>query len=554
MTSPGGETPDSAYSGPGARGIAGLAAMNAESARAAVDADIAGGFAGIPEKLANVVRAGMHEFAAQLCEAVTGITGGLIDLRGWATALRAKAEQALQESTTAKAIADSAVTTVEDNTEAIRATGARVQVVLDGLPIRPYWETMNLTEEPSFPRTMLHQRIRDISNTARPGYTQHNWSTIEYVYVWNPGTGQYEYQPQTQHHAIWTTSTPAYATVSGTVELAFIRCRYNGGRKIVTYLPEAVANPCELYVLVGRVLADGNLRIEWVSDDQTPLITGSRSERSVELAEEVVFEVGETAFVGIHQRGTGNPRPLLGVADAGVTRQATAWPPRGNARFTIASTITAGTTIAAGTLDFTSLDVPYVALSKSLIVGDAPKRVLYEDFQHGSIPQAFARMSSVEATVVNGVFVVSGGADGARRYLNAQPLNYDDQRVTGTVIGPSARHAWLMLRSAPDNRYFVSANVTQSAIGLYRYSDGTWTALSSTDITVASGTAVRLSAVGDVFTVQCRTEGSWIDVLTYTDTDSTLPKGSDYRYTGLGTERSAWINGGGWDDWKAQDL
>lgn len=347
---------------------------------------------------------------------------------------------------------------------------------------------------------------------------------------------------------------PVFTPPANTVEGAYIRCRYSGGRRIVTYIPDAVSgSPCDLYVVVGRVLDGGDIRVEWVSDNQTPQITTSRFEQSVEIPDDIVFEAGETAFVGVHQCGSGTVRPLLGTTLTDLPRPATALPPRPTARFTSSTALTAGGVLASGALGYSSSSVPYVALSKKLGDLASAKLRFYEDFRTG-LPTVFARMSPLAATVSNGVFVVSGGTDGIRRYLYAQRLDYDDQMVTGRIVDPTVRHAWLMLRSSPDNRIFVSLNVTQSAVALYQYAAGTWTGLTSVDTPVANGDVVRLRVVGAVYTAQRRTDGIWTDLFTYTDTANTLPIGPGHRYTGLGNERASFVNGGGWDYWKAEDL
>ncbi|MFR9750500.1 hypothetical protein ACL02S_05640 [Nocardia sp. 004] len=548
MTSPDRVLPEGAYSAaPGAARISSLASAAARSAHDQMSAQLVRSYAAIPVNLATAVRIGLHEFAASFCEAVTGFTGGLIDLSGWARVLRDQAAQARAEASTAQDSAMLAEQLVAQTEEVAQATSSRVQVVIDGLPIKAYWETMNLTEESSIPRSLLHQRAWDVSDSQKTGYTRYSYQYLAYYDQNN--------LPVYNTRTFYVQFTPAYTPPANTLEGAYIRCRYSGGRKIATFMVEAVSSaPCELYVVVGRVQDNGDIRIEWVSDDQTPLITNSRFEHSVELPAEILFDVGESAFVGIQQCGSGAVRPLLGITTTDLPRAATAWPPRPTARFAASAPLAAGTTVAAGTLAFSSNSVPYVALSKELVTGDPVKLVFYQDFDTGAIPTAFARMSSLAATVSGGVFVVSGSTDGPRHYLYAQQLNYSDHMVTGRIINPTVRHAWLVLRSTADNKSFVSLNVTQNALVLYRYTDGTWTSLTSVATTVTSGEVLRVKAIGTEYIAQRKTSSGWVDVLTYTDTGNSLPSGPGYRYTGLGTERASWVNGGGWDYWKAEDL
>lgn len=547
MTSPDNKFPEGAYSGtPGSRSIAKLGGTTQQSMQTAMRAQVLRAYNDIPFNFAKAVQAGLHELAAGLCDAITGFTGGLINLGDWARASRAAAQAAREQAVTARDSADLAEQAVVQTGEVVQATNSQVQIVIDGLPVKPYWDTMNLTEEASFPRCMLHSRVWDHTEIAKPGYTAYSYT---YVYGYDANG-----LPMYTSHTVYARYTPTYAPPANTLDGAFIRCRYSGGRKIVTYIADDVTNPCALYVVVGRMAANGDIQIEWVSDNQTPGITTGRFERSVELPSEIVFDVGDTAFVGIHQRGSGNPRPLLGTDSTDLPRASGAWPPRPGVRFASSGPLAAGATLAAGSLSFASTSVPYVALSKSLVAGPPAKLVFYENFDTGALPRALSRMSSLSATVSGGAFVVAGGDDGIRRYLYSQTLNYDDVMITGRIVSPTVRHAWLMLRSAPDNKRFVSLNVTQSSVSIFKYDNGVWTALSSAETTVAGGDVLRLRAVNNLFTAQRKTASGWDDVLTYTDTTGTLPSGSGHRYVGLGNERADWVNGGGWDYWKAEDL
>ncbi|MFR9750499.1 hypothetical protein ACL02S_05635 [Nocardia sp. 004] len=523
MTSPDRLVPQGAYSGPGAGGeISGVSQITQDTAKSAMSSGIVQSFGNIAINFGAVIDAGVKEFAADLCDAITGATGGLIDLSGWAWQLRADADQALRDSVTAQRSASGAQSTADNQTVIIEATNSKMQVVIDGLPIKPYWETMNLTEETSFPRNLLHNAVWELSASG---------TTVSVDY------------------------TPAYTPPANTMEGAFIRCLYSGGRKVVSYIPDAVSSPCELYVVVGRMLDSGDIKIEWVSANQTPEITASRVERTIELPSELVFEQGETAFVGIHQRGSGNRRPLLGIEAADIPRPPTVWPPQLNAQFPTSSVLSAGVTLAAGTLDFTSRKIPYVSFGKSSSTGDPIKLKFFEDFESGGMPSALVRLSARVAKVSDGVFVVSGLDDGLRRYLYGQRLNYDDHMVTGRLRNPTDQGARLFVRSDAANSSYVSLTVTSGSLSIVRWTGGeTASVLASVQTTTADNDEFRIKAVGDVFTAEKKIGGVWTQVLTHTDSGNALPKGSSYRYTGLGTTRYSWVNGGGWGDWKAEDL
>ncbi|MFC4126447.1 hypothetical protein [Nocardia rhizosphaerae] len=548
MTSPDHLVPDGAYSAASqGNSLAGLPGVTQRQIEERVRGQMVRSFAAIPVNLATAVRVGLHEFAADFCEAVTGFTGGLVNLQGWAQVLREKAAEARASAGDSQRVADLAERMVTESGDGLAATNSRVQVVIDGLPIRPYWAAMNLAEESSIPRAMLVRKAWDVVYGTKPGYAAYTYTYIAYY----DSNGLPVYSTQT-FSVRWTpVSTPPANALAG----AYIRSRFDGGRQLVTYMVDAApGDPCALYVVVGRVLESGDIRIEWVSADQTPLITNSRFEHSVEMPVDLVFDTGESVFIGVHQCGPGAVRPLLGIPATESPRPATAQPARAAATFAAATPPAVGERLAESTLDFSSGDIPYVGLSKKLLGGDPPKLIRYEGFDRGVIPTSFARMTALPAGVAAGVFVVSGGTDGVRRYLYARSMNYDDHMVTGCVIDPTVRHAWLMLRSGPGNTEFVSLNVVQNSIAIYRYAGGTWTQLSAVETTVNSGDVLRIKAIGNVYLAQRRIGGDWVDVVTYIDADGILPSGRAHRYAGLGNERVSWVNGGGWDFWKVEDL
>ncbi|QIS16589.1 hypothetical protein [Nocardia arthritidis] len=539
MTSPDKVIPEGSYSGRGGQsGVRNVAKYNENSAKAAMTGGVLRSYTGVQVNMGKFMEAGFDLFAANLCDAITGFTGGLIDLSGWARQLRKDAEKAMQDARGAQQSADTAQQTADNQTPIIKSTNSKVQVVIDGLPLRPYWETLNLTEESSFPRHLLHYGVWDASTTPVAGYTEYD------IQVGSAGAG-----------ALYLNMSPNYTPPANTLEATFIRCLYDGPRQVVTYIPDAVAgDPCELYVVVGRLLDTGNIKIEWVSDNQTPNITKSRFERSITMPKEIVFATGDTAFIGIQQRGSGVPRPLMAVASAEIPRAADVWPPRLKARFASGAVLTAGSVIANGSFDFTGTMVPYVSLGRAIVTGPPRKLVLFEDFENG-MPSTLARMSSTYATVEGGVFVVWGGTDGIRRYIYARNLNYDDQMVSGRVRGPATQAGLLMVRSDATNSSYVALAVGSKGAGLLRFVNGeTYSQLAVTTTPVADNDEVRVKAVGNVFTAERKINGTWTQFLSYTDTDKVLPTGPAYRYTGLGLSRASWVNSNGWDYWKAEDL
>ncbi|GAB4582313.1 hypothetical protein [Nocardia sp. IFM 10818] len=524
MTSPDHRVPENSFTGPGGlKPIRGVSQLTQNAAKANMAGGIVKSYGNVGINLGGVVDSGVKQFAADLCDAITGATGGLINLSGWARQLRADADQALRDSVKATQTASGAQSAADNQTVIIEATNSKMQVVIDGLPVKPYWETMNLTEEASFPRTELHRAVWSLATSG---------DTVSVNFV------------------------PTFVPPANMVEGAFIRCLYSGPRKVVSYIPDAVSAPCELYVIVGRMLPNGDIKIEWVSPNQTPEITGSRVERTVELPEALVFEQGETAFIGIHQRGGGNRRPLLGIEAADIPRPPSVWPPQLNAEFPTSSLLTAGSVLAAGHLSFASRRIPYLSFGKASVAGEPIRLMFYENFDSNVMPTSMVRLSARYAYISgDGVFRVHGMDDGLRRYLYGQKLNYDDMMVTGRIRDPNDRGARLFIRSDAGNNSYVSLTVTSAAVHITRWTAAeTATVLASIATPVVNNDELRIRAVGNVYTVEKNIAGTWTSILTHTDTANALPKGSSYRYTGLGNERSSWVDGGGWTEWKAEDL
>ncbi|QUD15890.1 hypothetical protein [Nocardia phage KYD2] len=423
--------------------------------------------------------------------------------------------------------------------------GSSVQGLIDGRAIKQYWESMNKTEEATFPRALLQSIVvpgMDVagstgSATAGSGTSSHSHSNGSLNV---PGA----------------TINPIYTPAVNVLEGGYIRMLYDGGRAVVTYIVEATASPCELYVVVARVQSDGDIEIVHVSPNQTPLITTSRFERSYEIPLPIAYTMGNSAFVGIHQRGAGNVRPLFGIRMADIPRANTLYPPQQKATFTQSAVFSAGTVIPAASMSFPSASyTPYLSLGQSLTPAPPLKLIFHEGFDTG-MPAIIIQKSVQAATVSSGVFVVSGTTDGIRRYVYAQSLNYDNHAVSGQIRNPSGRVARLYMRHNPELTQGVALTVLSGSVIIDRVtgSGETFTALASQSLTVNSGDELRLKAEGFLYTAQRRVAGVWTDLFSYNDAGGVIPVGESWRYTGLGNERQLFTNGGGWDYFHAEDL
>ncbi|OZD74908.1 hypothetical protein CH273_25830 [Rhodococcus sp. 05-339-2] len=463
-------------------------------------------------------------------------------------------EDATAAATSAAEAAAAAIGAAQQ--QQVNAVQAAIIGVQKGLPVVPYHHCMTNHE------CTFHQISRDrdvnglsggVSNTSGSG-----WSTHDHVRgTTGTRTGDTTLDPHGHNDSFAVTKAdPVYLPPQNSVEAGFVRVQWSGGRGSVVYalgsIPASSPNP--LYILIGRMNPDdGSVLIEHVSPDQSAAITGP-GEQIYNLPNELVFEANESVWLAVHQPGPANTqRQLVGkINNAPISREGLLYPPQIANRIISSSVITEQSVIAS-----TSLTFPSAAALLWIGIGQPtnlplPERVVYfEDFSSGSIPPTLSRQEGAAAVVVSGAIMLPSGLidNGRRRYRVTAKMARDNHEVSGQIRTPTARPAYLRVRS------YVDVEVRSTGVTLaYRPWLGGGV-LTSQDFTVNSGDVFKLRAEGNVFTVFKLTgTDTWTTVLTYPDSSNAIPRGSAYRYTELGLSRSDFLNSGGWEYILAQDL
>ncbi|MGW2662793.1 hypothetical protein ACWCW7_17655 [Nocardia tengchongensis] len=191
--------------------------------------------------------------------------------------------------------------------------------------------------------------------------------------------------------------------------------------------------------------------------------------------------------------------------------------------------------------------------SASKLAAYAPKKFA-TDFT-GGIPRELVKKSWLAATVRSGVFVVEGTTDGTRRYIWNEPLDTDDQIITGELRSPAGQvMCVLMGRSdaANDNSIFLGVSQNSTAIARAHGNGEQTTVLAQSTRGGVDGERWRLKVTGNLFEGQVESGGTWVTEISHVDSGET-PIGPNNRYVGVEVFRNFFVNSGGWDSWSAQD-
>lgn len=419
-----------------------------------------------------------------------------------------------------------------------------VSLLQSTAPTKPYYETMNKTQDVTFPRFGLNSAPKKAATSSGAVDPFANRVMID--------TGDADGGRD------WYTSfTPAYLPTLSQVDGAFIPATYPGPRATVTFIAEAYSGSIPLQVIVGRMKSNGNAVLEWVSPNQTPLMPTSRVEWTVTMPEDLLFDVGENMWVAIHQYSvSGTPREIFGMEYADIPRGGDIYPPQ--AKFTIASSVSlssfVGQEFAASGLVFTSRFVPWLAIGQrfsTLVVGRN-----FSDPFTDPMSSRWVQKSSTPATISSGYFTVSGSTDGVRRYLWHQPLATDDGVVEGKIgTGLNSRFLRLIMKSNSANTQYLALTVNSSSVDLDRVISESHTALASVSLSPGNGDSFRVVFIGNTFQVERKLSNSstWNVLFTFVDSTAAVPTGEGYRYVGLGVERQVFVNSANWDSWSAFD-
>ncbi|MEU3476405.1 hypothetical protein [Rhodococcus sp. NPDC006774] len=470
-------------------------------------------------------------------EAVETVANGAATV---ANGAQTAAENAVGTAVTeATAAAESAALTI------ITPVQNAVNLIQSTAPTKPYYVTMNKTQDVTFPRTELDGALkRGATSTA---------AISPFVGRVTISTGDSDGGKDW-----YTTFTPAYLPPADTVEAVFIPAEYPGPRGTITFIAEAVTSPCPLQVVVGRMRSDGKPVIEWVSPNQTGIMSNGRIEYTVTMPDDLLFADGENMWAGIHQYGSGTVRALFGKEYADIPRSGDQYPPQAKHSIASSSSLSGsvGSVIETSSLSFTSRFLPWIGVGQRFTTVVVPRQ--FSDPFSDAMSSRWSQKSTQPAAISGGYFTVSGLNDGVRRYLWSQPLSSDDQSVEGVIgTGVSAKYQRLILRSNPSNTQYVALTISSGGVTLDLVSSESYTGLATNAHSVATGTTYRVSAIDNLFQVEMKTSGSstWTVLFTYLDSGNAIPRGEGYRYVGIGVERQPFaVNSGNWDSWRAADV
>lgn len=481
--------------------------------------------------------------------AATTANGAVTVANGAQTAAENAVETAVTEATAAATSAAEAAAAAIGAAQQQQVSNAQAAIIgiANGLPVQPYSHSMT-NHECTFDR--VNMRRLPIGLTGSTASATGSGSHVH-------GTGSLAFQ--------YTASGAfAYVPTGNSVEGGFIRSRWSGGRGSVVYAVGTGTSLNPIYILIGRMDPEtGDVKIEYVSPDQSLNIAAS-GEQILNLPTEIVFDVGESMWLGIHQPGAGNRRGIFGIELASVAREGLLYPPQQKTTYVSSTVLTAGQTIPADSFGFTSPNLLWIGIGQSLSLPLPDITSYFEDFSSGAIPATMSRQAGTAAAVIDGAIMLQGGFinDGTRTYLITKKLTRNDHEISGQIRTPTTQPAYLSVRgSASTGNTRVDLEVRSTGVTLvtrgYLMSP---TTLGSASFTITSGDVFKLRAQSNVFTVMKQTgvdsDGlpTWTTVLTYTDSANTIPRGSGYRYTLLGLDRDNFLNSGGWEYVLAQDL
>ena len=348
------------------------------------------------------------------------------------------------------------------------------------------------------------------------------------------------------------------------VEAGYVMSTYSGGRSTVSFIADAVSGPCELYVVLARMLPSGNVVIEWVSPNQTPLMAVGRSEHTVTLPIEVQFEPGEWMVAAIHQCGAGNPRPLMGKLMSDIPRPGALHPPQQKMHITSAAPLTAGATIAKASQVFTSRNLPWIGIGQVQYTGDAPPRTLYDDFDrpdNNDVGPNWVKVTDRKPRILENTFAFRGNDDGTAHAIYGMPLAYDSLRVEAEIgHTTNSRGSAILFRCDASVSVGMALSVVDNSASLHRKSGGVWTQVASISISNIAGDVWRVEASQNgaaqwVYTAFCQEDavGEFVPRLQWVDTAGVVPVGAGYRYCGLGVSRASFANSNSWRWFRAVD-
>lgn len=514
MTTPGGSAPDGAY-------VIGTRFGSDETE------------AGIREKLKNPTVNnfakgqdnlwGSGGFLGFLTQGIFGIIGGVADFIGGFLGVKNKADAA-------QATANQAIT----NTSQVLQ---QVNVVLNSIsaPFAESWTTPVPGQQVSFPDALLNRTPKRAARST---------AAIEpFIDRVTISTGDSDGGKD------WYTSfATSYTPEKNVLVAAYIQSNYAVGRATISVKLGAVTSPCELYVVLMRMLPDGDAEVAWVSPNQTPLLSLGKVEWNVTAPNDILFDEGEYMIGGVHQIGTGNARSIAAIEKDQYARSAESFPPQQGMNFTYSSAISNGSIVPKNSQTFETPFLLWVGIGQRLLSGDPLPRSHIDNFNNTFI---WTKIGSATAGITDGMFAYKDSNDLKSFYYYPQPLAYGDQRVEVFASGVNGVEQGVMCRGNSAGSSFFALVLADGGAALRQWTaagESSYTSLGSY-IGSTTNTYWAIEAIGDVLTAYQQVGEDWIPRIQYVGAG--LLSG---RYTGLFCDRAFFANSGRFDNFYGRDM
>jgi len=347
----------------------------------------------------------------------------------------------------------------------------------------------------------------------------------------------------------WYTSfATSYTPEKNVLVAAYIQSNYAVGRATISIKLGAVTSPCELYVVLMRMLPNGDAEVAWVSPNQTPTLSLGKVEWNVTAPNDIPFDELEYMIAGVHQIGTGNVRSIAAIEKDQYARSAESFPPQQAMNFTYSTAITSGSVIPNGSQSFGTAFLLWVGVGQRLLSGDPLPRQHTDNFNNTFI---WTRIGSANAGITDGMFAYKSTNDLKSFYYYPQPLAYGDQRVEVFASGVNGVEQGAMCRGNAAGSSFFALVLTSSGAALRQWTsagESTFSTL-ATWSGATDGTYWALEAIGDILTAYQEVDGAWLLRMQVTGVGLTAG-----RYTGLYCDRALFTNSGSWDNFTARDM
>ena len=486
---------------------------------------------------------GSGGFLGFLTQGIFGIIGGVADFIGGILGIRNQATNANTVASAAQTAAANAAASAAANTLTVQQVRSEIVQLADNIPAVDSWVSMVPGQQVSFPIFGLNDNVKSVSSItsseSNTGSHTHNLNFLETI--------------------------PTYTPAANVVEGVWIQSKYSAGRATVSFfIGSGLSSRPPLYVYIGRMTEAGDLVIEYVSPDQTPIISNTLQLVNVTMPEDLLFDFGEWMFVGIHQIGTGSRRALYCNRQTNLPLDPDAFPKQQKMHFTSASALTAGSTLPKASQLYSSPYVPWVGIGVRLRTGDPLPRSWFDPFDESMS----ARWTSVAS--VGGLYRLvadagrarfNGTTNGTERSLFKDRVAYDDIVGEWSPVGLTTQVQSYIYHSDSGGQTYMSIEQTSTTTTICRFAAGTRTALAPiADTPEAAAYRVTVGLVDgkEVHVVEKKAAGTttWVPAVSYTEPSvgALGTRGAGFRYGGLECRRGGFaINSGEFDYWSLRD-